>query len=260
MSAVVINDDIVHYEVLGRGPGVIFIHGWVGSWRYWIPSMQSVSSRYRAYAVDLWGYGDSGKQFKSYGLDGQVDLLASFIKHLGVAKIALVGHALGGTVAVRFATRFPEIAARVMAINTPLWQDVVDARITASSVPDLLNWLSAHEIGDNSIESESNKIDPPAIPGVVPRLDLRQEVLDIETPCLLVHSENDPSAFEPQIMWMENNINGATALHYMTFEQVKHFPMLEDSSKFNRLMVDFLESKGNLTDLQLKEEWKRRMR
>ncbi|MCK7519753.1 MAG: hypothetical protein MZV64_19525 [Ignavibacteriales bacterium] len=32
---------IVHYEVLGRGRPVIFLHGWVGSWKYWIASMQS---------------------------------------------------------------------------------------------------------------------------------------------------------------------------------------------------------------------------
>jgi CheY-like chemotaxis protein len=36
--------EIVHYEVLGRGRPLIFLHGWIGSWRYWIPSMQSAPS------------------------------------------------------------------------------------------------------------------------------------------------------------------------------------------------------------------------
>ncbi|HEX9028502.1 MAG TPA: alpha/beta fold hydrolase, partial [Anaerolineales bacterium] len=61
MSVIVIQDQIVHYEILGRGRPLIFLHGWVGSWRYWIPSMQAASVSFRTYAVDLWGFGDTAK-------------------------------------------------------------------------------------------------------------------------------------------------------------------------------------------------------
>ena len=53
MSVIVLGSDIVHYEVLGRGRPLLFLHGWVGSWRYWIPSMQAASISYRTYALDL---------------------------------------------------------------------------------------------------------------------------------------------------------------------------------------------------------------
>ena len=66
MSAIILQDEIVHYEVLGRGRPLIFIHGWVGSWRYWIPSMQAASVSFRAYALDLWGFGDSAKEPEKY--------------------------------------------------------------------------------------------------------------------------------------------------------------------------------------------------
>ena len=59
MSALIVEDEVVHYEVLGRGRPLIFVHGWLGSWRYWIPTMQALSSEYRTYALDLWGFGDS---------------------------------------------------------------------------------------------------------------------------------------------------------------------------------------------------------
>ena len=61
MSVIILQDEIVHYEVLGRGRPVVFLHGWVGSWRYWIPAMQAASISYRTYALDLWGFGDSAK-------------------------------------------------------------------------------------------------------------------------------------------------------------------------------------------------------
>ena len=62
MSAILLEQDIVHYEVLGRGRPLVFLHGWVGSWRYWIPVMQAASISFRAYALDLWGFGDSAKK------------------------------------------------------------------------------------------------------------------------------------------------------------------------------------------------------
>ena len=53
MSVILLNQSIVHYEALGRGRPIVFLHGWVGSWRYWISSMQVASTSYRAYALDL---------------------------------------------------------------------------------------------------------------------------------------------------------------------------------------------------------------
>ena len=44
MSALIIDEEVVHYEVLGRGRPLIFVHGWLGSWRYWIPTMQALSA------------------------------------------------------------------------------------------------------------------------------------------------------------------------------------------------------------------------
>ena len=62
MSAIILRDEIVHYDVLGRGRPLLFLHDWVGSWRYWIPTMQAASTSFRAYALDLWGFGDTAKK------------------------------------------------------------------------------------------------------------------------------------------------------------------------------------------------------
>lgn len=68
MSALIVEDEVVHYEVLGRGRPVIFIHSWLGSWRYWNPTMQAINSGYRTYALGLWGFGDSAKIAGRYPL------------------------------------------------------------------------------------------------------------------------------------------------------------------------------------------------
>ena len=82
MSAIIQENAIVHYEVLGHGKPVVFLHSWIGSWRYWIPSMQFASTRFRAYAVDFWGYGATKKISSRYSLEQQVALLNGFVKQM----------------------------------------------------------------------------------------------------------------------------------------------------------------------------------
>ncbi len=124
MSAITIENDLVHYEVLGRGRPVILIHGWLGSWRYWIPTMQQLSLKYRIYALDLWGFGDTQKDTKRYGFKSQVTLLYEFMDKMGIAKAALVGHALGAAIAIDFARTHPERAPRVMLVSPPLFNNL----------------------------------------------------------------------------------------------------------------------------------------
>jgi pimeloyl-ACP methyl ester carboxylesterase len=91
MSAILLDGMIVHYEVLGRGRPIIFLHGWVGSWRYWIASMQVASTSFRAYGLDLWGFGESAHDPMRYTIDQQTDLLSRFLDEMGIGKVALVG-------------------------------------------------------------------------------------------------------------------------------------------------------------------------
>jgi pimeloyl-ACP methyl ester carboxylesterase len=127
MSAITIDNELVHYEVLGRGRPVILIHGWLGSWRYWIPVMQQLSANYRVYALDLWGFGDSQKNQARYSLQSQVNLLAQFMDKLGINKAALVGHSFGAAIAIAFARRHEGLTSRVMTVSAPLFAVNADA-------------------------------------------------------------------------------------------------------------------------------------
>jgi pimeloyl-ACP methyl ester carboxylesterase len=122
MSAITIENDLVHYEVLGRGRPVILLHGWLGSWRYWIPAMQQLSAKYRVYGLDLWGFGDTGKDPKRYDFRSQVLLLDQFMEKMGITKAALVGHDLGAALAVQYATWHTDRVPRLLTICPPLFR------------------------------------------------------------------------------------------------------------------------------------------
>ncbi|MBC8099788.1 MAG: alpha/beta hydrolase [Armatimonadetes bacterium] len=121
MSAITVNGDIVHYEVLGRGKPVVLVHGWVGSWRYWIPIMQQLHLKYRVYALDLFGFGDSAKNPDKYTIDHQVSLLSEFMTQMGLTKAALIGHGLGAQVVVEFSDRNRDKVPRLMLASAPLF-------------------------------------------------------------------------------------------------------------------------------------------
>jgi pimeloyl-ACP methyl ester carboxylesterase len=96
MSAVLLDGAMVHYEALGRGRPIVFLHGWVGSWRYWINAMQVASTSFRAYALDLYGFGDSMHDPGRYNIAQQARLLDLFLEEMGIGRIAIVGHGQRG--------------------------------------------------------------------------------------------------------------------------------------------------------------------
>lgn len=264
MSAIILQNEIAHYEVLGRGRPVLFLHGWVGSWRYWIPAMQALSVSYRAYAIDFWGFGDSAKDPQRYLLHDQVDLLESFLEQMGIARVALVGHGLGAVAALQFAARCPSLVDRVLAIALPAAAATISPRLLSDAPLELVEWLLGRGETSEPVRFEASKTDPQAIIAAINDLDtnqLAELAPGLATPVLLVHGLNDPA------LVLNNNLD-ATAFdlpehfHTILFEQSGHFPMLDEPAKFNRLMNDFLSLKAGESprQLQLKEEWKRRVR
>ena len=262
MSALIIDDELVHYEVLGRGRPLIFVHGWLGSWRYWIPTMQVASAEYRAYALDLWGFGDTAKIPARYTLDGQADLLAHFMEQLGILKAAFVGHGLGGAVLLRFARKYPELADRAMGVCLPLTSAAVSARLLNGTASSLIEWLLGKGPTVDPISREAAKVDPAALEQSVRAVlekDQRGELGDLHPSVLLVYGDKDPLITAPAETALEG-LNGN--LHSLGLEESRHFPMLDEAAKFNRLLTDFLALKAgeSLTNLGLKDEWRRRVR
>lgn len=121
MSAITIGGDLIHYEKLGRGRPVVLVHGWIGSWRYWIPLMQKLHTSFSVYTLDLIGFGDSSKSANSYDLASQVHMLEQFFDRLGIAKAAFMGHGFGAMVATQFALRNPDKIARLLLASMPLY-------------------------------------------------------------------------------------------------------------------------------------------
>lgn len=262
MSAVVCNKEIVHFEVLGRGKPVLFLHGWAGSWRYWVPTMQAVAYGYRAYALDLWGFGDTEKAREYYSLESQAELVRDFLQELGViGKVAIVAHGLGALVAVQFALNEPRRVARLMLTNCPLG-GAYSNRLFSETPEGLVDWLMPDHSSKPSTRTEAEKADAEALRR--PLLDfhtltLEEDFYRSELSALMVYSRNDPLVPVPSELMPERM---PESMQTFVFEESGHFPMLDQDPQYNRLLRDFLEMERGASPrtLSLKEQWMRRVR
>jgi len=263
MSVIILQNEVVHYEVLGRGKPLLFLHGWVGSWRYWIPAMQAMSISFRTYAFDLWGFGDSAKVTSYYSLDQQVVLLDLFLQAMGVSKIAIIGHGLGAVIAMIYAHRKERWVDRVMAISLPNGNHPISPRLSTDPPEELAEWLLSRTVNSEAARVEAPRADQKAIQHSLTglqKVDLSAMSQRLNTPCLLVYGQNDPAVETSPSQ--EGIFNLPESMHQIIFEQSGHFPMLDEPTQFSRLLTDFLTLGSGVSprQLQLKEEWKRRVR
>ena len=260
MSAIVIQNSLVHYEAIGHGrQSLLFLHGWLGSWRYWVPAMEELSATRRTYALDMWGFGDTDKVNLRYDIGAYVKLLGSFLNELGTPRLSIVGHALGGVVALVYAALFPDQVEKVMGVSVPLVSAAIGRPLASfSGNGSELERLVSRQADFPEVVREARKTDADAILHSLHSTrenNLRQLLFDVKPPVLLVYGEDDVLFHSPRQEWMQGFARSVRAI---SLQRARHFPMLEERNKFNRLLMEFLEAGEDLDSLKLKEEWQRR--
>jgi pimeloyl-ACP methyl ester carboxylesterase len=113
---IVMSDDLVHleYRVFGHGePAVILVHGWCGNADYWHAQFDALRSRYTVVALDLGGHGASGANRTDWSVANYAADVATVARQLPNARLVLVGHSMGATVAL---AAVPRIGARVIGV------------------------------------------------------------------------------------------------------------------------------------------------
>jgi pimeloyl-ACP methyl ester carboxylesterase len=272
MSAVILDGSVVHFETWGRGRPLLLLHGWLGSWRYWMRTMEALATDYRAYAFDFWGFGDSAKSKSLYSILSYVQVVSDFMDAMGLRSAPIIGHSVGGAVATILASRRPERVERLILVSCPLQASAINGRLRSFSNPvSQLVWrpdsdasikrlLGAFRIEHPEVTSDAGKTDPEAISESMRSLaamDLAEEVRRVRVPTLAVLGNDDPIIQVSQAAAIEAASPHARAI---IMDGVKHFPMLDEPVKFNRLMRDLLVADESLENLQIKEMWHRRTR
>ncbi len=261
MSSIVTDQGIVHYETYGQGKPVVLLHGWLGSWGLWQRTMELLGRSYRTYALDFWGFGDSGKKRDTYAVGDFVSLVDQFMAQLGIESAPLVGHSMGGTVSLSVAIRYPHRVQKVVVVGSPIvgsslsiFLQLAGFRAIAFIVynmpavlrlsvklfsplivnRDPLAWYRAQErdLSKTTLESFFASI------GSLRRTDLRPRLNEVKVPTLGIYGVGDtivhPKQYEPLKA-------GVAHAQIAVLTHSRHFPMIDEPEKFNSVLKEFLD-------------------
>jgi pimeloyl-ACP methyl ester carboxylesterase len=106
----------VSYRMAGEGPAIVLVHGLTGSSTTWREVMPALAERYTVLAPDLLGHGESAKPRGDYSLGAFASGIRDLMVALGIERATVVGHSLGGGVAMQLAYQFPQRCERLVLV------------------------------------------------------------------------------------------------------------------------------------------------
>lgn len=98
----------VKYEDFGKGPVVILLHGFGEAYWIWEDIAKALSKKYRVIVPDLPGFGESELPNQKFELDYMANMLKQVLNVEGIEECTIIGHSMGGYVALSFADKYPE--------------------------------------------------------------------------------------------------------------------------------------------------------
>jgi len=125
----------VTYIEAGEGSVLLLIHGMGGSYENWRAVIEPLSRRYTVVAPDLPGHGASAPGAGDYSLGALADSLRDLLITLGHESVTLVGHSLGGGIAMQFAYQFPGLTERLVLVSSGGLGPEVSAVLRAAALP-----------------------------------------------------------------------------------------------------------------------------
>ena len=125
----------VGYRMAGAGPAIVLVHGLTGSSTMWREVMPALAEHYTVIALDLLGHGESAKPRGDYSLGAFAAGVRDLLVALGVERATIVGHSLGGGVAMQLAYQFPERCERLVLVASGGLGNEVSILLRAVSLP-----------------------------------------------------------------------------------------------------------------------------
>ncbi len=198
----------LNYRERGRGEtALIFLHYFGGSGRSWHEVVNALSNQYRCIAPDLRGFGGSESTPGGYRIEDSADDMAALIEALGVKKFVIIGHAMGGKIALEWASRRPQGLQKVilLAPSPPTPEPMNDAerhRLEwgfgfCESARETLGKFTAHQLSarvferalDDSLRSSRSAWKAWLHHGS--REDITHQMSQVEVPVTVVTGDSD---------------------------------------------------------------------
>jgi pimeloyl-ACP methyl ester carboxylesterase len=265
----------VIYRMAGSGPPVVLIHGMVNSSRHWESVALDLAEDHTVIAPDLIGHGDSATPRGDYSLGAHAASIRDLLAVIGIDRATIVGHSLGGGVAMQFFYQFPQRTERLVLVSSGGLGQEVSPMLRTAALPGASGalWLVAHprlvaalerageRLGQRGsgkgvyLQAIARALGPLGQPGSREAfLQTLRSVIDIwgqrvsardrlhllrEMPTLIVWGERDNTIPLAHGRWAHEAAPGS---RFETLPRAAHFPHLEDPEGLAAALRDFLDT------------------
>jgi pimeloyl-ACP methyl ester carboxylesterase len=264
---------LIRYNIIGGGPAVVLVHGWLSSSRIWEQLAGRLAQRFTVYTLDLSGFGESDKPLSGYGIRNGSRLLYAFCAHFGLTRANIIGHDLGGAMAVKLAADHPDIVGRLVVISAPADEDQIDLPtmlwlVTVPLVGPIFYalgrvarpirrlWMRPFVADSDDLTDvildDAGRSTPAAVSKTlsisrreISRSRLARQARIIKIPLLVVAGEED-QIVDPQSVgvWA----GGVERAEICLIDECGHMPMVERVAEFNARILAFLTGDARYLD------------
>lgn len=227
----------VHYREAGEGPPLVLLHGLAASWRWWRPVLDVLTRHHRVLAFDLPGFGETRAE-RRFSLKSAGTFVCQVMGALGLERVDLVGHSLGGRIAMDVAAHCPERVERLVLVSAVglSWRKpypmvgldlLLEGWLNAPRYPDLVR-EDARRVGFLELCLATYEVLAD---------DFRAAMARIQAPTLVVWGDRDILTPPRHAEILAGEIPSA-ALAFI--RGAGHTPWWDAPEEFSELVLDFL--------------------
>jgi len=222
--------------------------------------MTYLGKYYRTYALDFWGFGESGKKRNTYMVQDFVSLVDQFMDKLGIINAPLVGHSMGGTVSLLVALQYPERVQKVTIIGSPVVGSSLALPLKMAGHREIawmlfnmfgvFRWgmrlaspyicgdprfpdMMDHDLSKTTLESFLVSI------ASLRRTDLRLDISKIGVPVMGMFGDRDNIVDPRQWQPLQQGLPDA---RIERFKKAGHFIMMDEPQVFMQKLKEFLDT------------------
>ncbi len=241
---------LLHYEEYGEGTTLVLLHGACESSAFWKAQIEELQRKHQLILLDLPGHGQSARIGGEVSIPTYSMILSEVIQGLDLDSPYVVGHSMGGAIAMMVAVEAPELLGGLVLANTGAKLGVLSetlAGLEMDFAATIQTVIAPRELGiahaDSLLEWISNEMvltDPLVGLGdflACSRFDIRDKLKNISVPSLIVSGDHDNLTPAKWAAYLCENISDS---ELAVIQGTGHLTMLERPPAFNQVLEEFL--------------------
>jgi len=250
MEKINVNDIELAYTRRGKGTPLVLLHGYPLDNHLWDDVVPLLEDTFDLILPDLRGFGESTTVDSPYSMDDYASDIAGLLDQLGIQKVAIVGHSMGGYVALAFARLYPERVSGLGLVSTQVLADPPDrkearyksaADVSGNGIGGVVEAMAPKFTSDERLQASARaameRQQPAAFIGALKAMAERKDSTSLlsafKFPVVIIHGEADALIPIDRAREVKNAVPHA---HLVELNGAGHMPMMEAKEETARAL------------------------